>query len=64
MVALLIGLGVGVTVVAAGVSGLRLVRRVEDELDFPEAKNQDGSEVDPNAARLGIAMTSTHGPSV
>jgi hypothetical protein len=63
MVALLVGLGVCATVVAAGVLVWRRVRRVEDELDFPEAKNQDRSEVDPDAARLGIALTSTHGPS-
>ncbi|HZC72657.1 MAG TPA: hypothetical protein VE442_18310 [Jatrophihabitans sp.] len=62
MVALLIALLVGVVIIAACVLAWRHVRRVEDEMDFPEAQNQDGSEIDPNAARLGIALTSTHGP--
>ena len=63
MVALLIGLGVCAVVVVAGVLAWRWMCRIDDELDYPEAKNQSGSEVDPNAARLGIALGTHHGPS-
>ena len=62
MVALLISLGICAVVVIAGVLAWRWMRRIDDELDYPEAKNRPGSEVDPNAARLGIGLSSSHGP--